>query len=208
MSMKKQDAPSNEFMLSYFPITYQRSFFEREASEKVFNAFLTLASAIIGGTLVLTSNQSTTLDKYSVILIALFIIFTLGFVTYERICSKSIASIRWMMRANFALKYFTEFDNELEKFVKPHRINELSETWWQSFVLKGGGLARIAATINTIPALGAAFILSKYFFLFDIDSSVITVLFVGLFTWFLHVQIWRKKIQKLQTIVSPTLKKS
>lgn len=208
MEKDKKDSVSDEFMLSYFPTTYQRHFYERESSEKSFNAFLTLASAIIGGTLVLISSLGATTNTYIMASVALLIVLLIGYVIFERICSRTITSIRWIMRANLALSYFTDQNKQLENYIKSHRINEVSENRWESFRLKGGGLARLSATINTIQVIGVAVILSKYIWNLSTITSLAFVVFMGLLVWLIHVATWRRKILKLREVVAPTFQKN
>ena len=205
MEKDKDDSLSDEFMLSYFPTTYQHNFYERESSEKSFNAFLTLSSAIIGGMLVLVSNLGMSLTSYIIVVVALAIVLVFGYVVFERICSRSITSIRWMMRANLALSYFTEQDKKLGKYVKPHRINETTETWWESFRFRGGGLARLSAVVNIFPAIGIAVVITRFIFSLNNVTSAIISLFTGLLVWLIHATTWRKKVVKLQAVVVPEL---
>ncbi len=205
MEKDKEDSLSDEFMLSYFPTTYQRNFYERESSEKNFNAFLTLASAIIGGMLVLISSMGMSLNTYITAIVALAIVLIFGYVVFERICTRSITSIRWMMRANLTLSYFTEQNKKLGKYVRPHRINETTETWWGSFRFKGGGLARLSAAVNIILAIGIAVVSTKFIFALSNIASIIISVFSGLLAWLIHAITWRRKIVKFQTVVVPAL---
>ena len=60
-------------MLTYYSSIYQRYFYEREILDKSLNAFLTLASAIIGGVLLFASNPVSTLNVYLTVLVGLTI---------------------------------------------------------------------------------------------------------------------------------------
>jgi ABC-type transport system involved in Fe-S cluster assembly fused permease/ATPase subunit len=112
------------------------------------------------------------------------------------------------MRANLALAFFTETDKRLMRYVRPHRINELSETWLQSMRLKGLAIARTLAILNVIFVCEIVLILTYFFFRLDVLTSATVNITVVLLSWLLQIVIWRTKLRKLQTIVAPSLSES
>lgn len=206
--MTSQDPSTREFMLTHYQSIYQRYYYEREILDKSLNTFLTLASAIVGGVLLLASNPVSIISVYVTVLIGLTIMLVIGLITYERVCARSVTALRWLMRANLALTFFTQTDTRLALYVRPHRINELSETWLQSTRLKGQAVARTLAILNVIFVCGIVTILTNFILQLDILFGTALNISIVLLSWLIHVIIWRMKLHKLQTIVAPSLSES
>ena len=185
---------SKDFMLANYQLIHERYLYERDVGERRLNAFLTLASAIIGGLLLFVTSDKQSAILPIVLIVGLALLLILGLGTFDRVRVRTMDCLSWLAKANLAQKYFFEQDEQLRKYLQPYTIKEFSESWFQSLMLDG--LVRTVAILNTFTAAALSIVIGSYLLNIHADKISLVAIVTGLISWLLHVASWRKGMKK------------